>query len=143
PRAADAKSTPEAQKQTTVRGRVLDPDGKPIAGAKVYLLYWNFPGRPLGKAPPKVWAETGPDGRFSFTVAPRDLGELYVTAAGYGPGWVIKPANLQETWPIEENQEIRLARDDVPVHGRLLDLQGQPVAGATIRVFTLQASPDG
>jgi RNA polymerase sigma factor (sigma-70 family) len=141
-----AKPVARGAKQTTVRGRVLDLARKPLAGAKVYLLKWKMPawlGRPEDKGPPKVWARTGKDGRFSVSVAERDLGELFVTAAGYGPGWVIKPGRLQETWPIDDNQEVRLARDDVTVRGRLLDLQGQPVAGAVIRVHALKASADG
>jgi RNA polymerase sigma factor (sigma-70 family) len=140
-----AAAAPKEGKQT-IRGRVLGPDGKPVAGARVYLLKWNPPPwlrRALDKAPPKVWARTDRDGRFSFQVATRDWGELFVTAAGHGPGWVIKPANLQQTWPIEDDQLVRLARDDVPVRGRLLDLQGEPVAGATIRVFAIKAAPDG
>src|SRR5262249_5476258 len=123
--------------------RVVDLEDKPVAGAKVYLLHWNLPGRPHDKAPPKVWAETDKDGRFAFTAAWRDLGELFVTAPGFGPGWVIKPGDLRVTWPIEDNQLVRLSPDDVPVNGRLLDLQGQPVAGATVRVFTLKAAPEG
>jgi RNA polymerase sigma factor (sigma-70 family) len=129
----------ETSGQTTIRGRVLGLDDKPVAGARVYLLKWGA----QGKAPPKVWAETGNDGRFSAKVPQRDLGELFVIAPGHGPGWVIKPGKLQERWPFEDNQVVRLAPDDVPVNGRLLDLQGQPIAGATIRVFALKASPDG
>jgi RNA polymerase sigma factor (sigma-70 family) len=142
----DARPPESGGKQTAFSGRVLGPDGKPVAGAKVYLLKWKMPAwlrQPEDKGPPKVWARTGKDGRFEFTAANRDLGELYVTAAGYGPGWVIKPGNLQQTWPVEANQVVRLARDDVTVRGRLLDLQGQPVAGATVRVFALKAAPDG
>jgi RNA polymerase sigma factor (sigma-70 family) len=134
------------RKPMPVRGRVLGPDGKPVAGANVYLLKWAPPPwvrQTPHQRPPKVWARTGADGRFSFTAAYRDLGELFVTGQGYGPGWVIKPHNLRETWPIEDNQLVRLARDDVDVRGRLLDLQGRPVAGATVRVFDLKASPDG
>jgi RNA polymerase sigma factor (sigma-70 family) len=142
--AADARRAENEGKQTTVSGSVLDREGKPIAGARIYLLRWLRPGESAQhQAPPKVWTESDKDGRFSFSAAQRDLGELFVTAPGYGPGWVIKPGKLQETWPIEENQVVRLARDDVPVNGRLLDLQGQPIAGVSIRVFSLQASPDG
>jgi RNA polymerase sigma factor (sigma-70 family) len=139
PPAAPPQPAADAPQQTTISGRVLDLEGKPILGAKVYLLKWG----PQDKTPPMVWAETDKDGRFSFTAAQRDLGELFVTAAGYGPGWVIKPGKLQETWPIENNQVVRLARDDVPISGRLLDLQGQPLAEVTVRVFALEASPDG
>src|SRR5262249_44139898 len=67
--------------QMSLRGRVLDLDDKPVVGARVYLLQWNQPGRPPhDKAPPKVWAETDKDGRFSFRAAQRDLGELFVMA---------------------------------------------------------------
>jgi RNA polymerase sigma factor (sigma-70 family) len=142
--AGDVKPAENDGKPATVTGRVLGLDDKPVAGAKVYLLHWGPPYGPApGKEPPKPWAETDKDGRFSFTVAQRDLGELFVTAAGYGPGWVIKPGKLQETWPIEDNQLVRLPPDDVPVNGRLLDLQGQPLADVTVRVFALEAAPDG
>jgi RNA polymerase sigma factor (sigma-70 family) len=150
PQAAPPKGAARPTEEQRLSGRVLDPDGKPVAGAKVYLLQWGTPGGPPpGKAPPKVWAETDKDGRFSFT-APRYQGELFVTAAGFGPGWevgglrsVVRLDVPQETAPAVSNLVVRLARDDVPVSGRLLDLQGQPVAGATVRVFSLHAPPDG
>lgn len=147
--AADAP----AQDKDAVKlsGRVLDPDGKPVAGAKVHLLQWGpaYGGPPPDKAP-KVWAETDKDGRFSFT-APRYLGELFVTATGFAPGWemtgrlssAVMLGAPQETRPAEDNLVLRLAKDDVTVSGRLLDLQGQPVAGATVRVFALKGSRDG
>jgi RNA polymerase sigma factor (sigma-70 family) len=132
-------------------GHVLDPDGKPVAGAKVHLLQWGpaYGGPPPDRAP-KVWAETDKDGRFSFT-APRYYGELFVTAAGFAPGWemtsrlagAVMVGAPQETRPAEDGLVVRLAKDDVTVSGRLLDLQGEPVAGATVRVFALKASPDG
>jgi hypothetical protein len=134
-----------------VSGRVLDPDGKPVAGAKVHLLQWGLAyGGPPPDQAPKVWAETDKDGRFSFT-APRYYGELFVTAAGFAPGWEMTgrfPSSVKvgappETRPAEDNLAVRLAKDDVTVSGRLLDLQGQPVAGATVRVFALKAPPDG
>jgi RNA polymerase sigma factor (sigma-70 family) len=147
--AADAP----AQDKDTVKlsGRVLDPDGKPVASAKVHLLQWGpaYGGPPPDKEP-KVWAETDKDGRFSFT-APRYYGQLFVTAAGFAPGWEmtgrVSSVQLvgvpQETRPAEDNLVVRLAKDDVTVSGRLLDLQGEPVVGATVRVFALKASPDG
>jgi RNA polymerase sigma factor (sigma-70 family) len=150
-RPGDAKPAENERKQTTVTGRVLGPDDKPVPGAKVYLLRWNLPGRPpQDKAPPKVWAETDKDGRFSFT-APRYEGELFVTAAGFGPGWELAGRRIiravvggkpQEP-PVEGDLVVRLARDDVPISGRLLDLQGEPVAGTIVRVFALKTSPDG
>jgi RNA polymerase sigma factor (sigma-70 family) len=133
-RPGDARPAQDAR----LSGRVLDLEDKPVAGAKVYLLKWSPPDR----TPPKVWAETDKDGRFSFTAPPSE-GVLFVTATGYGPGWVMDPRSLGGPSAIQDKQMVRLARDDVPVSGRVIDLQGQPVAGATVRVHALQASLDG
>jgi hypothetical protein len=55
---------------------------------------------------------------------------VFVTAAGFGPGWDNgHPDNARtprppETPPARVNVLMRLARDDVPVTGRVLDLEG-------------------
>jgi RNA polymerase sigma factor (sigma-70 family) len=139
PKAAAAVAAPgepaapaaDEKKETTFGGQVLDPDGKPAARARVYLLH----PRPEDGSPPKVRAVTDKDGRFRFT-APPDAAQLFVTAAGFAPAGVLTPGKL-------EDNPLRLARDDVPVTGRVLDLQGQPVAGAVVRVHALKASPAG
>ena len=47
-------------------------------------------------------------------------------AAGYGPDWVaLKEPGAELT--------LRLVKDDVPIKGRVLDLEGRPIAGATVR----------
>jgi hypothetical protein len=51
--------------------------------------------------------------------------------------------DLEPTRLVEDDLVVRLARDDVPIRGRLLDLQGQPVAGVAVRVFALKASAHG
>jgi RNA polymerase sigma factor (sigma-70 family) len=151
PPSAGTRGDARPAEQERIGGRVLDPDGKPVAGAKVHLLQWGPAfGGPSPDQAPKVWAETDKDGRFSFT-APRYQGELFVTAAGFAPGWEMTGrfpsveivGAPQETKPAADNLVIRLAKDDVTVSGRLLDIQGEPVAGATVRVFALKASPDG
>jgi RNA polymerase sigma factor (sigma-70 family) len=140
PSSGQAKPAEADRKETAVSGRVLGPDGKPAVGAKVYYLLPPAPGefaraRPKDRPPPTVEAVTDKNGRFSFA-APAQGGQVFVTAAGCGPAWPLKPGKL-------EDQPLRLARDDVAVAGRVLDLQGQPVAGVTVRVHALNASPDG
>ena len=51
------------------QGRVLDPDGKPFAGAAVYLVSYGL------KHPdnPPVRATSGADGRFRFAVPKSDF----------------------------------------------------------------------
>src|SRR5262249_59445582 len=70
----------------TVTGRVLDPEGKPVRGAKVYVSARGDKAR----TDLPVRATTGPDGRFRFTAdsAEVDRNEAVVAvAAGDGPGW--------------------------------------------------------
>jgi RNA polymerase sigma factor (sigma-70 family) len=119
-----------------VKGRVLGPDGKPFAGAR--LSVW---GQPLGTS--------GPDGAFRFTLSRSKLDEgtvakncwtwtpLLATAEGYGPDWRALADRDRSG-----NLTLRLAWDDVPVTGRLLDLEGRPVAGVTVRVVRLSAAAD-
>ncbi len=75
---------------------------------------------------------TGPDG--SFRLSPGDVkaardgsAQLVAMAEGYGPAF-LEPAG-GDAAPV-----LRLARDDVPIRGRVIDIQGRPVAGATIQL---------
>jgi len=138
---AAAKPAKNMEAETiALSGRVLDPTGKPISGAKLYLLDFAE-----AKAPPKVQATSDADGRFRFTIAQKDVqlppyaGNrwdhvfLYAMAAGHGPALaaVGKPEATGE-------RTLRLVKDDVPIRGRVIDLQGKPVAGAAVRVIGLR-----
>ncbi len=75
---------------------------------------------------------TGPDGSFRLSPgdvkAARDQSAQFVAMAeGYGPAF-LEPAG-GDAAPV-----LRLARDDVPIRGRVIDIQGRPVAGATIQL---------
>jgi RNA polymerase sigma factor (sigma-70 family) len=135
----------EEGERITVRGRVLDPDGKPFAGADLCLGWYRgyaepwWPGtvEPLR---PAQGGKSGPDGRFSFTLtkkefyarvrtitaAPWRQVQVLATAKGYAPGW------RYITTEDRKELTIQLVRDDAPVRGRVVDLQGRPVAGARV-----------
>jgi RNA polymerase sigma factor (sigma-70 family) len=111
----------------TVEGRVLGPDGRPVAGASVRL---GSGATKAGKAWP-VRATTGADGRFRFAANKAEMrrgATLVATAAGHGSDWVeLSPDGKAEALAL------RLGRE-VPIQGCVLTLEGEPVAGASVEV---------
>ena len=129
---------------------MLDPDGKPFSGARIRLSYGSY----RGPSPPPVRATSDGAGKFQFTVTKGDftdtddrepwtLAEVVATADGFGPGWArgsTLPGSESKVDPL--NLSIRLVRDDMPISGRIVDLQGHPVANATIRLKNIM-EPEG
>ncbi|HEX7448716.1 MAG TPA: M56 family metallopeptidase [Pirellulales bacterium] len=140
---ADAKQPMRAGDNMAVtRGRVLTPDGKPLAGAKLYLTYSN-----VANVQPQLLGESGDDGRFefrvdksqlntSFTPDPWSTAAITAVAEGFGFEWV----NASQT-DAEGNLTIKLVKD-VPIHGRILTLEGRPVVGAKVKL-SMVGAPDG
>lgn len=110
-----------------VVGRVLDPDGAPVAGAEVWLQTasnaWDG-GRVLGA--------TGDDGTFSLAnVAPNcSLGAF---ASGFAPSALLDLEVVDQSAP-PARVELRLARDGGDLTGRVTDGDGQPLRGAQVAV---------
>jgi RNA polymerase sigma factor (sigma-70 family) len=132
---ADAPAEKEKATTTEVRGRVLGPDGKPVAGAKVVL--------PVYKKEDDYdvidVATTDEAGNFAGKVpAPKEgavAGRMLVArAAGFGPDWLDIDAV-----PPESAVTFKLVKAEVVVRGRVLTLEGKPVAGATVRLTALSA----
>jgi protocatechuate 3,4-dioxygenase beta subunit len=123
---------------------VLDPDSKPVAGAKLYL---NADAK---ESAYPVRANSGADGRFEFRCARSELGKVassdpwlapfsgnnvMAVAKGYGCDWAKVDADGKGG-----ELTLRLVKD-VPINGRVLDQDGKPVAGAKVRVNLLYAYP--
>ena len=122
-----------------VHGVVRGSDGKPIAGAKVYG----------GSTKDGMirQAVTDKDGRYRFTLRRDDVDRkgyyadpwewsvIAAVADGCGLAW----KELRER--DEDNRmDLRLVADDAPIEGRILDLEGRPVVGATVRILRLHAT---
>ena len=144
---AAARPADKARSQKmTVTGTVLDPAGKPVSGAAVAVFGFPRQGRWGGDyagAHPVLGQTTAARaGRFRMTV-PRTSSEAFYTvdvisgAPGFGMGW--RPLNPDAESP---EVEIRL-RPEQAVHGRLVDLRGQPAAGIAVSVEQFATQTDG
>jgi RNA polymerase sigma factor (sigma-70 family) len=126
--AAQAPAGGKHEGDVAVSGRVLGPDGKPFGGARLLVMGWN-----TKKEDVKLRATTDDDGRFRVTVTAAELSQyvkfVVATAPNHGPDltWVGKGKATDDV-------TLRLAPDDVPITGRVLDLEGRPVAGASVGV---------
>ena len=140
-------------------GKVVDSQGKPIVGAKIYAVPLSLLNQPLGPnsvtstpfryprpliptgvSVGPVRAETKRDGTFAF-----DAGDvmviaadgqpalprvrLFATADHYGPDTIRISVGTSVKTP---PVTFRLQRDDVPIRGRLLDATGAPLRDADV-----------
>jgi RNA polymerase sigma factor (sigma-70 family) len=135
--AAKSPAARGQERAISYSGRVLGPDGRPVAGAKVYLTKsWRYVER-SGEA--TVYAITADDGTFLFSVpdslvAKEHLEQLVVTAKGFGPAWTD-----YSTRPQREDRTLQLVHDQA-ITGQIVDLQGKPVQGLTVRLVSIKAT---
>jgi RNA polymerase sigma factor (sigma-70 family) len=132
-----AKSQPADDKNSIAYdGRVVGPQGQPVAGARIWLIpSWRLIKRP---PPSPLYATSGSDGRFQFQAKALPVADiemaLAATAPGFGVGWLDIA-----TRDSKSGLTLHLVKDDAPVAGQVFDLQGKPVEGATVHVMRIQA----
>ncbi len=136
-------------------GKVVDAQGKPLDGVKVYIVpQRELPRSPGPTDPGVVRAITAAGGRFRFSakdltftaldgLPARRPGVLIASSEWYGPDWV--PTWGQNRSPVVSHLDpvkgaewtLTLPRDDVAIRGRLLGPDGRPLAGAVVRLTGL------
>ncbi|MGE5293608.1 MAG: carboxypeptidase regulatory-like domain-containing protein [Solirubrobacterales bacterium] len=122
-----------------VTGAVLDPDGKPLAGANARILLC------VSKATVRLgWDElatAGPDGVFEIKgIGPEREYAVEVFADGYGKKQI--PIGLlkdQETR--HDIGQVKLALSNLTISGLVVDPNDEPVAGAEVQAFG-EGQPD-
>ncbi|WP_168222130.1 carboxypeptidase regulatory-like domain-containing protein [Aquisphaera giovannonii] len=142
---------PAVPRTLPISGRVLDPDGRPVAGARVILDLSSADATPDGFAEASASATTEADGRFALSVQRERLAEagtrragspegpvLAAFAAGYGPAWT-DDLNVGT----DDGATLTLVRDEVPIEGRIRDLEGRPIAGLNVRSIQLDEAYRG
>jgi RNA polymerase sigma factor (sigma-70 family) len=126
-------AAPSQQETVTIRGKALGPDEQPLAGASLHL---QVSGKP--EAEPR--AVTGKEGLFQFQISKKVLAKnpmMIVRARGLAPDWFrLHPGGATE-------RMARLVRDDVPITGQVVDLEGRPIAGALVRTGQVEARQGG
>ncbi len=143
PAQADTKNS--AQAATTpreLRGRVLLPNGQPAVGATVRVARSNFGtiASPIDKVTVLASRSTGALGDFQFTDSHLQPDEkarmeiercvnLWATLPGYGAALHVLAPDVK-TDPIV----MRLGQEE-PICGRLIDLEGRPIAGARVELL--------
>lgn len=146
---APAPSVAQDPDVVTVSGRVLDPDGKPLAGAEMFLtrLYYDerYPKDPLavGKSDEQgafTLTYKKSDRRFRLAAERPEMWRHVTVSAfvpGFGPDW-----EYLATWPQGKALELQVVRD-APFEGRLLDLEGRPIAGVRVSMTSIGATESG
>jgi beta-lactamase regulating signal transducer with metallopeptidase domain len=129
----------------TLRGQVLRPDGQPAAGARVTLRrnYWTRDVKWL----PLAVVKADKNGNFELSYRPSqfvdEVGSAlkYTTVAAEAEGFGLQWAELRD---VEGPQPFVLKLvAEVPIHGRVIDLEGNPVAGVSVRLLQVREPKDG
>jgi RNA polymerase sigma factor (sigma-70 family) len=127
----------ESGPTTVVRGKVLGPDAKAVAGARVAVIAipWRWHRGRVGPMQQTVLGKAVSDqaGRFRLTVPALSADKYYepialATAKGHGLDWQW----LDFRTPRKETT-LRLGREQV-IRGRLVNLLGQGAAGVKLHV---------
>lgn len=127
----DQTKRSESEKALRIAGRVLGPDGKPHRQATVWLQL------PFTTEWKRI-ANTDEAGRFKAVIdraplkaalAKHPNGKVRVaaTAEGYGLAWV-------DVEPSATGDVTLKLREDMPINGRIVTLEGKPAVGVTVHV---------
>ncbi len=158
--AGGRQAKPATKAATKASGRVVAPDGKPVSGAKVYLIKWSLRGE---QPAPQLIGTTDEKGAFEFTLPATNTANetidrmkshhIAVVASGYGMVYITP----HELWPQQgalgaiasaltgatSAATIDLPTE-APLKGRVVTVDGRPVAKARVTLRRISSGkPQG
>jgi uncharacterized GH25 family protein len=112
----------------TCVGKVVDPNGKPIENAEVYLTFWSSG---TGSSMARQKNITNAEGYYEIRAVPRHVRySVNAKAEGYGEDYVrISTEDAKDRFEVEP---ISLAKANLSVSGIVVDTDDKPVANAEI-----------
>ena len=122
------KQSEPGEKELVLTGKVVDTDGQPVAGAKVYVKDHQV--------------QSAADGTFELTVPEesvqqkRGMPMLVALKDGFGRGF----SSIKKD--TSSGHELVLPKDTLPIEGTLIDPEGNPIANAKIKVEYISAVED-
>ncbi|HEY0136574.1 MAG TPA: carboxypeptidase-like regulatory domain-containing protein, partial [Nannocystis sp.] len=128
---------PRHARSAAISGTIRDPQGQPIAGARVCALAGS-PGQSRADAQP-ICSEAGRDGHYQIAGLLPVRHRVHAMAPGFVPtlhthGEGIRRRDTVELRPGQQvtGVDITLAGGGVEIHGVVYDLSGGPIEGARV-----------
>jgi protocatechuate 3,4-dioxygenase beta subunit len=126
----------------SVSGRIVDSDGRPVAGARIWWTAFESPDDETVRETERAEAgrlgeiTTGADGRFRVPIEKDPPLALRVEASGHPAIWFFQPYDSSEDALLPDVALAPPAR----MSGRIVDDQGRGVPGATVTATSMNVS---
>ena len=152
----ESRQNDKKERAQKIFGGVVGADGKPVAGAKMYWIKWSMRG---DQPAPQLVATTDQKGEFAFvfpgiasnegrTIDQMQSYHVVVVAPGHGMAY-LSAYDFRPTDPISAiAKAIANGRPgitvtlppDAPIKGRVVDVDGQPVANVRVSIRGITGS---
>lgn len=166
PQGANPAAPAAPDERLQFAGNVVDAAGQPVAGAKIFLIRMDYTTLQSARLIPRATTDAGGHFEFNASVSELDPREnlnhwrstpIVAVAEGHALDWALAanfetsgalvkklrddPDFKRKDTELSADRTLRLPNDDTPIEGRLISLEGNPVAGARIKVIEVQAFP--